>query len=152
MTWTEPEPRSVAFRTDWEPDPEELRAVRDYLIDPPRWDGEDGWPEHCEGLAAGILQALHVLRGGSVYALPEDETQRYIAQAHAMGKEIERLRAERGDLERDARNASRIFSMDSPIRHGRGGVWHEHDPIGCKECSPRCELTHITAMHYRVDL
>ena len=101
VLWTEPEPRSVAFRTDWEPDPEELRAVRDYLIDPPRWDGEDGWPEHCEGLAAGILQTLHVLRGGFVQALPEDEAQRYIAQAHAMGKEIERLRGESALL-RDA--------------------------------------------------
>ena len=93
MTWTEPEPRSVAFRTDWEPDPEELRAVRDYLASIPIWLADGVW-DHYEGLAGGILQTLHVLRGGSVYALPEDEAQRYIAQAHAMGKEIERLRAE----------------------------------------------------------
>ena len=94
MTWTEPEPRSVAFRTDWEPDPEELRAVRDYLASIPMWLADDVWEHHCEGLAEGILQTLHVLRGGSVHALPEDEAQRYIAQAHAMAKEIERLRAE----------------------------------------------------------
>ena len=98
MTWTEPEPRSVAFRTDWEPDPEELRAVRDYLYNAPAHLLQETMEDHCEGLAGGILQTLHVLRGGSVHALPEDEAQRYIAQAHAMGKEIERLRAENNAL------------------------------------------------------
>ena len=93
MTWTEPEPRSVAFRTDWEPDPEELRVVTDYLLhQPERLD--ETWEEHHELMAWGILQALHVLRGGSVHALPEDEAQRYIAQAHAMGKEIAALNDE----------------------------------------------------------
>lgn len=153
-------PRSVIFRVDWEPDPEELRAVRDYLVVSPGWAEDSTIEDHCEGLAAGILQTLHVLaakRAGTDPARPpgreltEPERQRYIAQARRLGQHVERLRAEIAEMEKDAHASWRIFSMDSPIRHSPGGVWHEHDPAGCASCAVRCALTHITAYHYGLD-
>lgn len=52
-------PRSVAFDAGWEPDPDDLRVVRDYLIHQPE-QGDWEWEDHCAGLAGGILQALRV--------------------------------------------------------------------------------------------
>jgi hypothetical protein len=97
------EPRSVLFNTGWEPDPDELRVVADYLCndapeqcDMPRWD-------HCEGLAVGILQSLHFSAqrrtDPNAEPLSEPERLRYIAQAAALGAEIERLSTENRRME-----------------------------------------------------
>lgn len=47
--------------SEWEPDPEELHLVKDYLIGAPE-QGDWEWEDHCEGLAGGILQALHAAK------------------------------------------------------------------------------------------
>lgn len=109
-------PRSVAFRTDWEPDPEELRAVELYLVNAPE-QGDWEWEDHCEGLAGGILQALHVLEAKQAGADParpprreltEPERLRYIAQARRLGQHVERLRAENAEWEKLHDQAERL--------------------------------------------
>jgi hypothetical protein len=127
------EPRSVLFNTGWEPDPDELRVVADYLCndapeqcDMPRWD-------HCEGLAVGILQSLHFSAqrrtDPNPKPLPEPERQRYIVQAHRLGAEIgrlttenEQLRAKLGHFERAA--AERLRQRP-PLVHLRPPPAHD---------------------------
>lgn len=48
----------IRFGSDWRPDPDLLRLVTDYLVNGPE-QGEWAWEEHCEGLAGGILHAMH---------------------------------------------------------------------------------------------
>ena len=42
----------------WAPDADALAVVINYLMDPPE-QGEWAWADHVEGLAGGILFALH---------------------------------------------------------------------------------------------
>lgn len=46
------------FGDDWEPEPIHLQIVTAYLEHMPE-QGDWPWHDHCEGLAGGVLNALH---------------------------------------------------------------------------------------------
>lgn len=46
------------FGDGWEPNGKALNIARDYLIHQPE-QGDWPWEDHCEGIAGGILDALH---------------------------------------------------------------------------------------------
>lgn len=65
---------------DWSPDPAELRVVTAYLLAPPE-QGEWPWEDHCEGMASGVLNALHRLREATPPA-PEVACEAKITVGH----------------------------------------------------------------------